>query len=147
MQENSGKRQAKYDAVSFSPNAKVPVADKWCLGFTAFATTVPWVLFGYFLTYFYTDVIGMSGVLAGSLMMFARVFDAFTDLMIGWCITSTSGGGNTAPGCCFPSRSRSFCSSWCGRRFRTRRLFFRWWSPALDTAVTGQSAPRFASFR
>ncbi len=86
MQEISGKRQAKYDAVSFSPNAKVPVADKWCLGFTAFATTVPWVLFGYFLTYFYTDVIGMSGVLAGSLMMFARVFDAFTDLMIGWCI-------------------------------------------------------------
>lgn len=86
MKETVSKRQAKYDAVSFAPDAKVPAADKWCLGFTAFATTVPWVLFGYFLIYFYTDVIGMSGTLAGSLMMFARVFDAFTDLMIGWCI-------------------------------------------------------------
>ena len=82
----SAAKQAKYDKVSFEPDAKVPLADKWCLGFTAFATGVPWVLFSYFLVYFYTDVIGMSGTMAGSLMMFARVFDAFTDLMIGWAI-------------------------------------------------------------
>ncbi|WP_066456430.1 MULTISPECIES: MFS transporter [Anaerotruncus] len=86
MEAISAKRQAKFDAVSFEPDAKVPLRDKWCLGLTGLATNGPWVIFGYFLTYFYTDVLGMSGVLAGSLMMFARVFDAITDLIIGWCI-------------------------------------------------------------
>lgn len=86
MLELSAKRKATYDAVSFEPNARVPLKDKWCLGFTGLATNGPWVIFGFFLTYFYTDVLGMSGVVAGSLMMFARVFDAITDLIIGWCI-------------------------------------------------------------
>lgn len=80
------KRQEKFHAVSFSPNAKVPFRDKLCYGFTGMATNGPWVIFGYYLTYFYTDVLGISGTMAAAIMMFARVFDAFTDLLIGWCI-------------------------------------------------------------
>lgn len=83
---NLSKRTEKFDAVSFSPNAKVPFRDKLCFGFTGMATNGPWVIFGYYLTYFYTDVLGISGTMAAAIMMFARVFDAFTDLLIGWCI-------------------------------------------------------------
>lgn len=86
MRAVSKSRQEKFDAVSFAPDAKVPLRDKWCLGFTGMATNGPWVIFGYFLTFYYTDVLGISGAVAGSLMLFARVFDAFTDLIIGWCI-------------------------------------------------------------
>lgn len=83
---NLKKRTEKFDAVSFAPDAKVPFRDKLCFGFTGMATNGPWVIFGYYLTYFYTDVLGMKGTMAAAIMMFARVFDAFTDLMIGWCI-------------------------------------------------------------
>lgn len=82
----SEKVKAKYDAVSFEPEAKVPFRDKLCLGFTGMATNGPWVIFGYYLMYFYTDVLGMTGTMAAAIMLFARVFDAFTDLVIGWAI-------------------------------------------------------------
>lgn len=80
------RRQELYDSVSFEADAKVPFRDKLCMGLTAVSTNGPWVIFGYFLMYFYTDVLGMSGVVAGSLMAFARTFDAVTDLIMGWAI-------------------------------------------------------------
>ena len=80
---NNPQRQAWFDAASFSPDAKLGFWEKMALGGTGFATSVPWVIFGFFLTFFYTDVIGMPGTLAGALILFARLFDAFTDALIG----------------------------------------------------------------
>ncbi|SCH74839.1 Inner membrane symporter yihP [uncultured Oscillibacter sp.] len=80
------RRQAKFDAVRFDADAKVRLRDKWCMGLVAVSTNGPWVIFSYFLMYFYTDILGMAGTVAGSLMAFARVFDAITDLIMGWAI-------------------------------------------------------------
>lgn len=77
----------KYDAVDFSPHAKLPLFDKHmnAMG-TSFGTMIPFNIFGYFLLYYYTDAVGLSPALAGTLIMFARVFDVFTDIMIGYFI-------------------------------------------------------------
>src|SRR5699024_5783621 len=42
----------------------------------------------YYLMYFYTDVFGISAALAGVLMMAARLFDVFTDALIGFLIVN-----------------------------------------------------------
>jgi Na+/melibiose symporter-like transporter len=86
MKAISAKRQAWFDGADFRPTAKLSFHDRMCLGSTGFATSVPWVIFGYFLTFFYTDVIGMPGALAGALILGARLFDAFTDILIGIAI-------------------------------------------------------------
>ena len=41
------------------------------------------VLFGYYLTYFYTDVAGLSAKIAGLVLLCSRCFDAFTDFVMG----------------------------------------------------------------
>ena len=65
---------------------KMPFIDKfiWCS--QGFVASLPWVAFGYYLLYFYTDFMKISGALAGSIMAGARIFDAFTDIMIGGLI-------------------------------------------------------------
>lgn len=47
---------------------------------------VSWVIFGYYLVYFYTDVVGLSATVAGTIMLVARVADCFTDLWIGYML-------------------------------------------------------------
>lgn len=50
----------------------------------AYAFQVSWAIFGYYLIYFYTDVVGLSATIAGTIMLAARVFDCFTDLLLGY---------------------------------------------------------------
>ena len=77
----------KYDAVSWAPDAKVPFKDKFwnCLA-PSFSCLLPFNIFGYWLLYFYTDIVGLDPTLAGAIIMFARTFDVFTDIMIGYFI-------------------------------------------------------------
>ena len=74
----------KYDAVDFSPDAKVPRLD---LHFNAAGASVacmlPFNVFGYYLLYFYTDIVGISPLIAANIIIFARVFDTFTDVVMG----------------------------------------------------------------
>ena len=74
----------KYDAVDFSPTAKLPKLDFHfnCAG-TSIGTMIPFNVFGYYLLYFYTDILGISPLTAANIIIFARVFDTFTDLMMG----------------------------------------------------------------
>ena len=44
---------------------------------------IPFNVFGYYLLYFYTDILGISPLTAANIIIFARVFDTFTDLMMG----------------------------------------------------------------
>ncbi len=77
----------KYDAVDFSPTAKLPRLDMHLNAAGAsIACLLPFNIFGYFLLFYYTDVIGMSPAMAGSLTLFARVFDTFTDVAMGYFI-------------------------------------------------------------
>lgn len=65
---------------------KLPLLDKvvWCA--QGFVANLPWIILGYYLLFFYTDVMKISGALAGTIMFGARIFDAITDLFIGWCV-------------------------------------------------------------
>lgn len=65
---------------------KLPLADKVIWSMQGFVANLPWVILGYYLLYFYTDVMKISGALAGTIMFGARMFDAVTDLLIGWCV-------------------------------------------------------------
>lgn len=86
MRNISEKKRSVYESVSFQPNASVPFADKLALGCGVISTNGPFVVLGFFLMYFYTDVLGLSGSAAASIILFARVFDAVTDLIMGWLI-------------------------------------------------------------
>jgi Na+/melibiose symporter-like transporter len=68
-----------------NPN-KVPLLDKIIWSSQGFVASLPWVIMGYYLLYFYTDIVKISAALAGTIMFGARMFDAITDLFIGWCI-------------------------------------------------------------
>ena len=63
---------------------KLPVKDKLiyssCMGLGNLLASVT---FGYYLTYFYTDVAGLPAVIAGFVMLASRCFDAVTDFMMG----------------------------------------------------------------
>ncbi len=78
---------SQYDKVSFSPTAKLPWVDKLVYSAASgISTNISWVAFGYYLMFFYTDILGISATVAGSIMLFARVFDAFTDVVMGWAV-------------------------------------------------------------
>lgn len=63
---------------------KLPMVDKLvyssCMGI---GNLIASVLFGYYLTYFYTDVAGLSAKIAGLVLLCSRCFDAFTDFVMG----------------------------------------------------------------
>lgn len=77
----------KYDAVDFSPTAKLPKLDFHfnCAG-ASVGTMLPFNVFGYYLLYFYTDILGINPLTAANIIIFARVFDTFTDLMMGYAV-------------------------------------------------------------
>lgn len=63
---------------------KLPMRDKLiyssCMGMGNLLASV---VFGYYLTYFYTDVVGIPSVTAGFVLLGSRCFDAFTDFAMG----------------------------------------------------------------
>ena len=65
---------------------KLPLLHKLIYASQGFVANLPWIIIGYYLLYFYTDIMGISAAIAGLIIMGARVFDAITDLFIGWCI-------------------------------------------------------------
>lgn len=66
--------------------SKIPLVDKIIWSSTGFLASLPWVIVGYYLLYFYTDIVKMNPALAGTIIFGARMFDAVTDILIGWCI-------------------------------------------------------------
>lgn len=76
-----------YDIDFTSTTAKVPWVDKIIHSmYGAYSFQVSWVIFGYYLVYFYTDVVGLSATVAGTIMLVARFADCFTDLWIGYML-------------------------------------------------------------
>ena len=86
MSEEPQKRKKNaYDIDFTSTTDKVPWYDKIIHSmYGGYSFQVSWVIFGYYLVYFYTDVVGLSATVAGSIMLFARVADCFTDLWVGY---------------------------------------------------------------
>ncbi|MCY9589861.1 MFS transporter [Paenibacillus chitinolyticus] len=49
-----------------------------------------WAASGMFLTFFYTDVVGISAAVVGTLLLVARIFDAFVDIGVGALVDKTN---------------------------------------------------------
>lgn len=74
-----------YDIDFASTSRKVPWYDKIVHSlYGAYSFNVSWIIFGYYLVYFYTDIVGLNPIIAGTIMLFARIFDCFTDLWLGY---------------------------------------------------------------
>ncbi|MDE7185745.1 MAG: MFS transporter [Lachnospiraceae bacterium] len=68
---------------------KLPLKTKLALGFSGWANNLLILLNTYFLLYFYTDVVGISGGTAAAIMLIARVWDAVNDPMMGIIVDKT----------------------------------------------------------
>lgn len=62
---------------------------KAAFGFGAFGKDVVYMLISSYLLYYYNAVLGMSSVFIGTMMMAARIFDAFNDPLMGIVVAKT----------------------------------------------------------
>ncbi|HEY4390853.1 MAG TPA: MFS transporter [Paenibacillus sp.] len=68
---------------------KIRFSEKLGYGFGEMAGTLHLTAISTFLTFFYTDVVGISAAAVGTLLLVARVFDGFVDIGIGTLIDKT----------------------------------------------------------
>jgi len=62
---------------------QIDTKTKAIYGFGSFSSGIKESAFGVFLIFFYTQVVGLSGTLAGTAMLCALIFDAISDPLIG----------------------------------------------------------------
>ena len=62
---------------------RLRVREKIAFGFGDFASCIYWTTFSNFLLIFYTDVFGIEARVAGSILLWSRIFDGVNDPMIG----------------------------------------------------------------
>ncbi len=88
-------RQAEQDyQVSSNNNGsssteKISFREKLGYGFGDFASNIVLSAVGAFLLFFYTDVIGAPAAAIGTIILVSRIFDGFTDIMIGAMVDKT----------------------------------------------------------
>lgn len=58
---------------------KLPMSEKVTYGFGNLAATLMFTTAGSFITYYYTDVVGLSAAIVGNILLWARVFDGISD--------------------------------------------------------------------
>lgn len=68
---------------------RIKFKEKLGYGFGDFANNLVWIAISAFLTFFYTDVVGFSAAAVGTLLLIARVLDAFVDLGVGTLVDKT----------------------------------------------------------
>ena len=70
-------------------NYKVPFRGRFAYAMGDGGCNFVWTTVGSFLTYYYTDSVGISAALVGTLMLITRLIDAFTDLGMGTILDHT----------------------------------------------------------
>lgn len=84
------------NAVSFKEN--LGFKDYLGFGFGDMAVNFTFASLGMFVVFFYTDVVGISAGIIGTLMLFSRSFDGIIDVVIGGLVDKThSRWGKTRP--------------------------------------------------
>lgn len=85
----------------FEKNAQRPFGMRDKIGYAAgdFANDLTFVIAALFMMKFYTDIMGVSAALVGTLMMTAKIVDAFTDVAMGQVVDRSgyTGKGKFAP--------------------------------------------------
>ncbi|WP_130859394.1 MFS transporter [Gracilibacillus phocaeensis] len=71
-------------------NEKISFKEKMGFGFGDLAVNFSWASLGMFIVYFYTDVIGLGAGIVGTIMLFSRVLDGFSDIAMGAVVDKTN---------------------------------------------------------
>lgn len=66
-----------------TPDYQMSFREKLCYGFGDYASVLYWQTFMVYLTFFYTDVFGLSAAVAGTMLAASRSVDAFFDPVMG----------------------------------------------------------------
>jgi GPH family glycoside/pentoside/hexuronide:cation symporter len=72
-----------------STNLKSTKLEKLSYGVGDVGANLIWSFSSFFLTYYYTDSAGISAAFAGTMMLICRLFDGFSDLIMGVIIDKT----------------------------------------------------------
>lgn len=68
---------------------KMPLSEKLTFGFGNLAANLMLTTASSFITYYYTDVVGLSAVIVGNNLLWARLFDGASDLAMGAIVDKT----------------------------------------------------------
>ena len=74
---------------SDDPNTTLGWAERISYGFGNMGNAVVYGMVSLYLTYFYTDVMGLSASIVGTIFLVSRVFDGVTDLIMGRIVDRT----------------------------------------------------------
>lgn len=64
-------------------NEKLPTKVKFAYGLSGYYSFITWTAFSYYGLYFFTDVVGLSAIFAGTLISLGILWDAITDPIVG----------------------------------------------------------------
>ncbi|WP_175412886.1 MFS transporter [Clostridium sp. AWRP] len=76
------------DKDAFKENLKF--SEKFGYGCGDLAINFTWASLGMFVVYFYTDVVGMSAAIIGTIMLFSRCLDGVLDVIMGTIVDKTN---------------------------------------------------------
>lgn len=86
--ENSQTHQAA-DPAAWMGMERVPVKEKFCYGLGDMASCIVFTLTMSLSTYFYTNVVGLSAAVVGTILLISKCFDGISDLIIGVLVDKT----------------------------------------------------------
>ncbi len=68
---------------------KISFREKFFYGGGDLASNLVLVLTGTYVTFFYTDALGLNAAIIGAIMLFSRVFDGISDIIMGYVMDKT----------------------------------------------------------
>ena len=68
---------------------KIGFVEKLGYGFGDLAVNFVWASMGMFIVYFYTDVVGISAAVVGTIMLVSRFLDGLSDVVMGVIVDRT----------------------------------------------------------
>lgn len=71
------------------PNARLTFTERFAYGAGDFAGNIVYSAISIFLIFYYTDVIGLSGAIIGTIMLISRLLDGVSDLVMGVIVDRT----------------------------------------------------------
>ena len=81
--------QSKTEGYSTAELEKISRSEKIAYGGGDLASCLIQALTTTYLTFFYTDALGMNAAIIGAIMMFSRFFDGITDILMGYVVDKT----------------------------------------------------------